>query len=140
MKHLLFFFFLFLSIVSFAQDRTIKGRVTDETGVPLQGVSVTPAGSKTGVQTDKDGNFSISIPGTGTITLNLSSSGYKPAFIDGDGRIILSVTMVKNVTSLDDVVVVGNVVLGGKAERVTRERHSGKAVVLCGREQPEGAR
>ena len=107
MKHLLIFFFLSLSLNTFAQDRVIKGRVTDDTGVPLQGVSVIPKGAKTGVQTDKDGNFSISILGTGSITLNLSSSGYKPASIDADGKIILTITMVKNVTSLDDVVVVG---------------------------------
>ena len=107
MKHLLFFFFLSFSITTFAQDRVIRGRVTDETDAPIQGVSVIPKGSKTGVQTDKDGNFSISIPGTGSITLNLSSSGYKPASIDADGKIILTITMVKSVTSLDDVVVVG---------------------------------
>ena len=57
MKHLLFFFFLSLSLNTFAQDRVIKGRVTDDTNVPLQGVSVIPKGAKTGVQTDKDGNF-----------------------------------------------------------------------------------
>ena len=107
MKHLLFFFFLSFSITTFAQDRVIRGRVTDETDAPIQGVSVIPKGSKTGVQTDKDGNFSISIPGTGSITLNLSSSGYKPASIDADGKIILTITMVKSITSLDDVVVVG---------------------------------
>lgn len=108
MKHLLLFFsFLSLSLATFAQDRVIKGRVTDDAGVPLQGVSVILKGAKTGVQTDKDGNFSISIPGTGTITLNLSSTGYKPASIDGDGKTLLLVTMVKNVTSLDDVVVIG---------------------------------
>jgi len=107
MKYLLIFFFLSLSLNTFAQDRVIKGRVTDDTNVPLQGVSVIPKGAKTGVQTDKDGNFSISIPGTGSITLNLSSSGYKPVSIDADGKIILTITMVKNVTSLDDVVVVG---------------------------------
>ena len=108
MKYLLLFFsFLCLSIVTFAQDRVIKGKVTDDTGVPLQGVSVIPKGAKTGVQTDKDGNFSITIPGTGSITLNLSSTGYKSASLTTDGNDPLAIIMEKSVTSLDDVVVVG---------------------------------
>lgn len=66
MKHLLLFLsFVCLSALTFAQDRIIRGKVTDDTGAPLQAVSVTPKGSKTGVQTDKDGNFSITIPGSG---------------------------------------------------------------------------
>lgn len=107
MKHLLFIFFLSLSLVTFAQDRLIKGKVTDDTGVPLQGVSVIPKGAKTGVQTDKDGNFSLSIPGTGSITLNLSSTGYTSVSVVTDGRDPVSISMEKSVTSLDDVVVVG---------------------------------
>jgi len=107
MKHLLFFLFLSFSITTFAQDRVIRGRVTDDTGTPLQGVSVTPAGSKTGVQTDKEGNFTISIPGTGNVTLMFSSTGYKQASFVSDGKSAVTIQMEKNVTSLDDVVVVG---------------------------------
>ena len=107
MKHLLFFLFLSFSITTFAQDRVIRGRVTDDTGAPLQGVSVTPAGSKTGVQTDKDGNFTITIPGTGNVTFTFSSTGYKQASFVSDGKSAVTIQMEKNVTSLDDVVVVG---------------------------------
>src|SRR5678810_1339714 len=108
MKHLLlFFFFLSFSITSFAQDRVIKGRVTDDTGVPLQGVSVIPKGSKTGVQTDKDGNFSISLPGTGEATLSFSYTGHKPTSVSTDGKSALSVQLERNAATLDDVVVVG---------------------------------
>lgn len=108
MKNLLFTFtFVCLSILTFAQDRVIRGKVSDDTGAPLQGVSVVPRGSTTGVQTDKDGNFSIAVPGTGSVTLNVSSAGYKPASYTTDGKTPLLITMERNVTSLDDVVVVG---------------------------------
>ncbi|HKC37772.1 MAG TPA: TonB-dependent receptor, partial [Chitinophagaceae bacterium] len=108
MKYLLFFFsFVCLSLVTFAQDRQIKGRVTDDTGVPLQGVSVIPKGSKTGAQTDKEGNFSINIPGTGSVTLNFSYTGHKPTTIATDGKSALSVQLERNAATLDDVVVVG---------------------------------
>ncbi len=107
MKHLILFFFLFLSLTTFAQDREIKGRITDDTGAPLQGVSVVPKGAKTGVQTDKDGNFTINVPGTDSITLNFSYAGHKPTSIITDGRSAVSVQLEKNATTLEDVVVIG---------------------------------
>ena len=108
MKYLLFIFsFVCLSIVTFAQDRVIKGKVTDDTGVPLQGVSVIPKGSKTGVQTDKDGNFSINVPGTGTATLSFSYTGHKPTSVNTDGASPVSVQLEKNASTLEDVVIVG---------------------------------
>ena len=45
-----------------AQNRTISGKVTDDNGAPLEGVSVTSPNSKQGTQTEKDGTYSISIP------------------------------------------------------------------------------
>ncbi len=44
--------------LSFAQEKTITGVVTDVTGT-LPGVNVGVKGSKTGVQTDLDGKYSI---------------------------------------------------------------------------------
>jgi len=108
MKHLLFIFsFVCLSILAFAQDRVIRGKVTDDAGAPLQGVSVIPKGSKTGAQTDKDGNFSISIAGTGNVTLTFSFTGHKPATILADGKTEVAVQLERNPTSLEDVVVIG---------------------------------
>jgi len=99
--------FLCLSILTFAQERVIKGRVTDDAGIPLQGVSVVPKGTKTGVQTDKDGNFTISIAGTGSVTLDFSYAGHKPTSITTDGATALTVQLEKNAATLEDVVVVG---------------------------------
>ncbi len=44
--------------ISFAQDRTISGTVSDETG-PLPGVSVLKKGTTSGTETDFDGKYSI---------------------------------------------------------------------------------
>ena len=108
MKQFLFIFsFLCFSIITFAQERAIKGKVTDDAGAPLQGVTVIPKGSKTGVQTDKDGNFSISVKGTGNITLTFSYTGHKPATILADEKTAVSVQLEKNIAALDDVVVIG---------------------------------
>lgn len=46
--------------LTFAQERTITGTVTDQGGLPLPGVNVLVQGTTRGVQTDFDGNYSIS--------------------------------------------------------------------------------
>lgn len=45
--------------ITFAQERTVSGTVSDNAGMPLPGVSVLVKGTKTGTQTDFDGKFSI---------------------------------------------------------------------------------
>ena len=42
-----------------AQLVAVEGRVTDDRNEPLNGVAVIVQGTKQGVQTDLDGNFSI---------------------------------------------------------------------------------
>ncbi|MDY0987335.1 SusC/RagA family TonB-linked outer membrane protein [Flavobacterium sp. CFBP9031] len=56
------FLVLLLALVAqltFAQERAVSGTVSDNTGMPLPGVSVLVKGSKTGTQTDFDGKYSI---------------------------------------------------------------------------------
>lgn len=54
----------------------LTGRVTNEAGNPLSGVSVTIKGSKAGTTTDGDGSFSISVADEGA-TLTFSIIGYQ---------------------------------------------------------------
>jgi TonB-linked SusC/RagA family outer membrane protein len=42
-------------------EKTVKGKITDQNGLPLSGVNVTIKGTKTGVQTDVDGSFAITV-------------------------------------------------------------------------------
>ena len=56
--YLCFFFVMFGSLVLHAQERTISGTVTDDSG-PLPGVSILIKGTTTGTETDFDGNYSI---------------------------------------------------------------------------------
>ncbi len=50
----------FVVQISFAQQQSVTGTVTDEDGLPLPGVNIIVKGTATGVQTDFDGNYSIS--------------------------------------------------------------------------------
>ncbi len=61
--------------ITFAQERAVSGTVSDNTGLPLPGVSVLVKGTKTGTQTDFDGKFSIKA--TPSQTLVFSYIGMK---------------------------------------------------------------
>src|SRR5690606_29183212 len=47
--------------LSFAQQKTVTGTVTDDTGLPLPGVNVLVENTNRGTQTDFDGNYSIQV-------------------------------------------------------------------------------
>lgn len=49
----------FVVQITFAQEKTVSGNVSDANGVPLLGATVVIKGTTTGVSTDFDGNYSI---------------------------------------------------------------------------------
>ncbi len=52
-------FLVLVAQITCAQERAVSGTVTDNTGLPLPGVSVLVKGTKSGTQTDFDGKYSI---------------------------------------------------------------------------------
>jgi hypothetical protein len=60
----------------FAQNRIIKGKVTDDHGKPLAGASVNIKNSSTSVLTDSAGNFELSFSGTAKQELVISFVGF----------------------------------------------------------------
>jgi TonB-linked SusC/RagA family outer membrane protein len=50
-------------------QKTIKGKVTDDRGVPIPGANVFVKGTTIGVQTDADGSFSIEVSDNDTILI-----------------------------------------------------------------------
>ena len=54
-------------VTSYAQDRVVTGKVTDEKGSPLENVTVSAKGTTTtGVVTKADGTFRINVPASVT--------------------------------------------------------------------------
>jgi TonB-dependent starch-binding outer membrane protein SusC len=49
----------FVVQLSFAQQKTISGTVTDDINLPLPGVNIIIKGTTSGTQSDFDGNYSI---------------------------------------------------------------------------------
>ncbi|MFN2456739.1 MAG: TonB-dependent receptor domain-containing protein [Chitinophagaceae bacterium] len=71
MKFFLPLFILLTTLNAYAQNATIRGRVTDATGLPLAGASVTIQGTNKGVITDENGMYSISVaPGKYTVVVS----------------------------------------------------------------------
>ncbi|MEO6252431.1 MAG: TonB-dependent receptor [Ferruginibacter sp.] len=89
-----------------AQNRTVSGKVTNDNGAPLEGVSVTSADGKQGTQTDKDGNFSISLPASVKI-LNFSNVNFEPQSKSIGSDLTVNVSLKIKDNSLQEVVVVG---------------------------------
>jgi len=61
----------------FAQNRSITGTVTDNTGSPMPGVTVVVKGTTLGTVTDTEGKFVLSVPATSQILL-FSFVGFEP--------------------------------------------------------------
>ncbi|MDE5656788.1 MAG: SusC/RagA family TonB-linked outer membrane protein, partial [Muribaculaceae bacterium] len=92
------------SVAAWAADITARGTVSDGEGEPLIGVSVEIKNRPgTGTTTDIDGNFSIKVP-EGT-TLVFSYIGYVSRELTASPA--MNVTLTEDVTSLDEVVVIG---------------------------------
>ncbi|WP_147202868.1 SusC/RagA family TonB-linked outer membrane protein [Segetibacter aerophilus] len=99
------FFLLSLSIAAGAQTN-LKGRILDDKGAGLSGVSILVKGTGNGTGTDANGNFSINVPSS-KATLVISSIGFVTQEIPVDGRSNLDVTLAPDVRSLENVVVIG---------------------------------
>ncbi|RYY38098.1 MAG: TonB-dependent receptor [Sphingobacteriaceae bacterium] len=88
------------------QQTNVSGTVTDETGVPLPGVSVRVKGQSMGVATDADGKYTIAVADNSAILI-FSSVGYTAQEVALSGRTVLNVRLAATETSLNAVVVVG---------------------------------
>ncbi len=103
---LISFLFLFALQESFAQSRTVTGKVSDEKGNPVSGATVAVKGAKNGTATDTAGNFSLSVPAAAK-QLQVTSVGFAGVSFPIGGGSNLSITIAAEGTSLNDVVVVG---------------------------------
>ena len=91
---------------TFAQEKTISGTVTDNSGIPLSGVNIIVKGKTTfGTQTDFDGNYSINTS-VGDV-LTFSYLGFLTVKQTVGAANTINVTMQEDTTLLDEVVVTG---------------------------------
>ena len=96
---------LFMALIvqlSFAQQNTISGTVSDENGLPLLGATIVISGTTSGTTTDFDGNYKINANTVDVLTF--SYVGYQSQNITVGNSNTVNVTLQLDNT-LDEVVV-----------------------------------
>ena len=86
-----------------AQQKTVSGNVSDQSGLPLPGVNIIVKGTSHGTQTDFDGNYSIQVS-VGDV-LSFSYVGLRSQDITVGASNTVNVTMDEDVGVLNEVVV-----------------------------------
>ncbi len=106
MKKFLNLVLLFTCIVGNAQTRSISGVITDEdTGEGLPGASVQVKGTSNGTITDMNGSFQLNVPEESILIV--SFIGYQAREVQVSNQSKIHVALGFDVTSLQEVVVVG---------------------------------
>ena len=96
------------STVSYFQDHTVTGKVTDDSGVGMPGVNVLLQGTSNGTTTDAEGSYRLNLSGDeASGVLVFSFIGYANQEIPINNRSVINVTMASDVQALTEVVVVG---------------------------------
>ena len=91
---------------TFAQNVTVKGKVTDSRGEPVIGATVMLSGNQTvGTQTDLGGNYSISVPSNASLIY--SCVGYATQTVARAGRSVIDVVLAEDTEFLEETVVIG---------------------------------
>ncbi len=111
----------FLALPSFAQNTWISGQVTDTSGAPVVGVTVTVKGSTRGTTTDTDGNYRIQ--GAANDVLLFQCLGYNPQEMKIGQKTAINIELQESVENLEDVVVTGY-------QTISKERATGSFDIL----------
>ena len=113
---LLTLLFALLVQITFAQERTVTGVVSDNNGLPLPGANVNIKGAKTGVSTDVDGKFEIKANANQTLVFSYVGMKNQEASASSTN---LKVKMQSNATELEGVVITGALGVKKKEKAVT---------------------
>lgn len=104
---LLVLLFFLVNSVAMAQNRTVTGKVINQsTGEPLQGVNILADKQKGGITTKADGTYSISVE-PGSKSLIFSYVGFTTQTILISQQATIDVSLVPSVATGDEVIVIG---------------------------------
>ncbi len=88
------------------QQKTVTGRITDNTGAPLAGVNVLEKNTTNGVIADADGKYTISVASSSSV-LVFSFIGYTSREETVGSLSTIDVSLAQSLVGLDEIVVVG---------------------------------
>lgn len=107
MKHLFALFFFLAALGSAAAQNPLKGKVTDQNGEPLAGVTVTESGTSNGTYTDSAGMYNLTISRPDAVIV-FDYTGYATQEVVTDGRSEVNIAMITNENLLDQIVIIGS--------------------------------
>jgi TonB-linked SusC/RagA family outer membrane protein len=87
------------------QDIKITGKIVNEKGEPLSGVSISIKGTSKGTVTDNNGNYTLNV--APNAVLIISYIGYTTQEVSVNNQNVINVSLVASEKQLDQVVVVG---------------------------------
>ncbi|PSL50329.1 TonB-linked SusC/RagA family outer membrane protein [Chitinophaga niastensis] len=96
---------LLFATVSWAQNKTVTGKVTDETGAPVPGASIAGKVSKAAVAADANGVFKIAVA-PGEKTLTVTALGYTQQEVPVSDAPV-TIRLSSSSKELSEVIVVG---------------------------------
>lgn len=100
--------FVALSSIVATPPDVISGKVVDENGITMPGVSVKLQGTSAATVTDVNGNYRLNLPdGVKTGTLTFSFVGYKSQDVILGTNMAIDIKMEPETKSLNEVVVIG---------------------------------
>jgi len=112
---------LVLGLYAFAQNKQVSGTVSDANGNPVAGATVMVDGTSIGTTTNAAGQYSLSAPADGT--LSVTFIGYVGQQLPIAGKSRIDVTMHEDTQAIDDVIVVA-------FGTTTKEAFTGSATVV----------
>jgi len=90
----------------FGVSINISGKVTDENGIPLQGVTINEKGTGNTTMTDINGNFELPV-GSPRSVLEISFVGFASTEIEVGSQTEFNIVLKRSISAMDSVVVIG---------------------------------
>jgi len=104
MKTILKLFTLLFCVASFSQT-TVKGKIIDNTGLPLPGANIVVVGTSSGTVSDFDGNYALTIEQDPPFSIRVSYTGFETQKIEiTTNNQTVDVTLLEG-NALDEVVI-----------------------------------
>lgn len=110
------------SIFSDLIQQKISGIVTDEAGEPIPGVTVLVKGTRNGVSTDINGAYTIKVPNQENVLI-FSALGFTTQEITVLNKTTINITLLENIESLKEIVLVSD-----GYQKISKERVTGSYV------------
>ena len=95
-----------IGFTAFAQNKTIRGTVIDDTGAPVVGAAVVVVGNTSiGAVTGIDGSYRLNVPANANV--EFSCIGYASQVVPVADKTVIDIILKEDTEFLDETVVIG---------------------------------